>query len=134
MATNPKTLLGQKKPPLHLVPPSALIHMSAAMAHGADKYGPYNWRDPKTEIPASIYVAAAKRHIDSFWDGEWTVSDSPYRASHLGAAMAGLAVLLDAFEVGTVKDDRPPKGTSGASQEAWSLNGYLWLPPGYSID
>lgn len=100
------------------------------MAHGADKYGPFNWRDSDTEIPASIYVSAAKRHIDSFLDGEWTVPDSPYRASHLGAAMAGLGVLIDAFEVGTVVDDRPPPGTASPSQESWQASGTLWLPPG----
>jgi hypothetical protein len=126
MADNPKTLQGQKKPPLHLIPPSALIHMSAAMAHGADKYGPYNWRTEETEIPVSVYVAAAKRHIDDFWDGEFIVSDSTYGASHLGAAMAGLAVLVDAIEFGTVVDDRPRRGTTPELMEGWSRAGRLY--------
>lgn len=128
MSENPKTQAGSKKPPLHLIPPSSLIHMSAAMADGAAKYGPFNWREPTTEIPASIYVAAAMRHLNAFWDGEWEVPDSSHGASHLGAAQAGVAVLIDAFEVNTVLDDRPPSGTAGWAQESWKQTGRLWVP------
>lgn len=129
MSENPKTQAGSKKPPLHLIPPSSLIHMSAALADGAAKHGgPFNWREPTTEIPTSIYVAAAMRHLNAFWDGEWEVPDSSYGASHLGAVQAGVAVLIDAFEVNTVLDDRPPSGTAGWAQESWKQTGRLWVP------
>lgn len=128
MAENPKTRAGQKKPPLHLVPPTTTHYAAAPMADGADKYGPYNWRTPDTQIPVSIYVSAAKRHIDAFWDGGWFVRDSRYGANHIGAAIAGLSVLADAFEVGTVFDDRPAPGTSEDLQDYWQHNGTLWVP------
>ena len=65
---NPKTALGILKVPLHLVPPSAKHYLALAFKDGAAKYGPYNWRD-KT-VSSSVYVAAAGRHIDAWWDGE----------------------------------------------------------------
>jgi len=43
-STNPKDRIGIKKPPIHLVPPVAIIHEAMAFKDGADKYGPYNWR------------------------------------------------------------------------------------------
>ena len=50
---NPKSAFGVKKPPLHLIPPAALAHEAMAMADGAAKYGPYNWREnsPRPRLP-----------------------------------------------------------------------------------
>lgn len=102
---NPKSLQGAKKAPMQLVPAVATIYMAKAFADGARKYGPANWRE--TGVAASVYVAAAKRHIDLFYDGgEDVASDS--KVKHLAHAMACLGILLDAEACGKLIDDRPP--------------------------
>lgn len=103
---NPKTAVGSSKIPLHLVPPSAKHYLAEAMADGARKYGPYNWRD-KT-ISVSVYYDAVQRHWDAFWDGEDNAQDS--NVHHLAHAMACCALVLDALSVGKLNDDRPSKG------------------------
>ena len=112
---NPKTLVGALKLPLHLVPPSASHYLAMALADGAKKYGPYNWR----EIPVSVspYYGAMKRHMDAFWDGEDYAKDSGVH--HVAHAMACCAIILDAMSVGVLIDDRPPKGAAVELQEQW---------------
>lgn len=105
-STNPKDRIGITKPPLHLVPPVAIIHEAMAFKDGAEKYGPYNWRGES--VSASVYIAATLRHIFSWNDGEAISQDS--RVHHLGHARACLAILLDAESVGKLIDDRPPPG------------------------
>lgn len=103
---NPKTRFGVAKPSVTLIPGPALIHCALAFRDGATKYGPANWRvDPVT---ASTYTDAAFRHLLDYWDGEDRASDSG--VLHLAHAMACLAILIDAQEQGTLKDDRPTKG------------------------
>lgn len=109
---NPKTALGILKVPLHLVPPSAKHYLALAFKDGAAKYGPYNWRD-KT-VSSSVYVAAAARHIDAWWDGEELSADA--KVVHLAHAMACLAIILDAQTVGKLNDDRPTKGAASQLQ------------------
>jgi len=106
--TNPKDLLGVKKLDLTVLPDVAIAHASHAMMNGAQKYGPYNWREKK--VRADIYIAAARRHISQWFDGEECAEDSCVH--HLGHAMACLAILLDAQEYGCLIDNRPP----GSSQ------------------
>lgn len=106
---NPKDLIGVKKPRLDLVPAALDIHASMAMANGAEKYGPFNWREKP--VRASIYIAAARRHLAAWFDGEDTASDSGVH--HLGHAAACLAILLDAQATGNLVDDRPPHGAAG---------------------
>ena len=113
---NPKTVLGVTKTPLHLVPPSAKYHLAAAFADGASKYGPYNWRD-KT-VSASVYMAAAQRHIDDWWDGENVSRDAGVH--HLAHAMACMAIVLDAMSVGRLNDDRPTKGAASDLHEEYA--------------
>ncbi len=116
---NPKTRFGAAKVPLHLVPPSAKHYLAMAMADGARKYGPYNWRD-KT-ISVSVYKAAAERHMDAFWDGEDCAPDSGVH--HIAHAMACMALLLDAMTVGKLNDDRPTKGASPQLQQQYVAQG-----------
>jgi hypothetical protein len=115
---NPKTVLGISKVPLHLVPPSAVHYLATAFADGARKYGPYNWRD-KT-VSSSIYYAAAKRHMDAWWDGEEESSDA--NVHHLAHALACLAIILDAQSVGKINDDRPTAGASPRLQKEYTPN------------
>jgi len=103
---NPKTALGVSKVPMHLIPPIVEGHLAMAWKNGAAKYGPYNWRHEK--ISSSVYYAAAKRHMNAWWDGEELAADS--NVHHLGHAMACLGMILDGMSVNKLNDDRPPAG------------------------
>ena len=107
---NPKDLIGLKKPRLSLVPPAGLVYAALAMANGADKYGPYNWREKK--VQAMIYLEAAQRHILSYQDGEECAEDSG--VPHLGHAIACLLIVIDALETGNLVDNRPKPGPMAA--------------------
>ena len=106
--TNPKDLIGLAKPPLHLVPPAGLILTSLAMGDGAKKYGAFNWRD--NDVRATVYVAAALRHLMSWSDGEDLAVDS--NRHHLAHAAACLFIIMDAEATGNLVDDRPPPGAA----------------------
>jgi len=105
---NPKDLLGIKKVPLHLVPPASTIYQALAMWNGAEKYGPYNWREKK--VIASIYIDATMRHLAAWLDGEEYADDS--KLPHLAHALACIGIIVDAFETGNLIDDRPVKGSA----------------------
>lgn len=108
--TNPKDLIGMKKPRLSLVPPAGFVYAALAMANGADKYGPYNWREKKVQL--MIYLEAAQRHILSYQDGEECAKDSG--VPHLGHALACLLIIIDALETGNLIDNRPKSGPMAA--------------------
>lgn len=105
---NPKTAVGATKIPLHLVPPSAKHVLAEAMADGAKKYGPFNWRTKR--VSTTTYVAASMRHIEAYLDGEDVAPDS--LVHHVGHAMACMAILYDAMTIGMLNDDRPTKGAA----------------------
>lgn len=100
---NPKDLFGNKKVSITKLPLVAVLHGAHAMMNGADKYGPYNWRDKA--VIASIYVDAAMRHLMSWFEREQVAEDSGVH--HLGHALACCAILLDAEATGNLIDDRP---------------------------
>ena len=104
--TNPKTAFGAQKVDLSLIPPAASYHQARALENGRDKYGPYNWR--YNDVSVMTYVAAMKRHLDAFVDGEDYSPDA--LVHHMGHIMASAAIVVDAFEGGQLVDDRPPKG------------------------
>ncbi|MGC1276552.1 MAG: dATP/dGTP diphosphohydrolase domain-containing protein [Planctomycetaceae bacterium] len=107
---NPKDRIGQFKPPLHLVPPAAEVLEAVVMGLGARKYGPFNWRT--ADVRATVYVAAAKRHLAQWLDGQ---DDDPESGvSHLAHARACLGILLDASATGHLIDDRPEPGAASA--------------------
>lgn len=106
---NPKDRVGVRKPPLHLIPPAAEVLESVVMALGAKKYGgAFNWRT--TNVNASVYVAAARRHLLQWFDGQ--DDDAESGVSHLAHARACLGILLDALATGHLVDDRPSPGVS----------------------
>jgi hypothetical protein len=115
-STNPKDRIGMHKPPLHLIPPSFLVHVAMALKNGAQKYGPYNWRDEK--VSACIYLSAAGRHLAEWLDGQENASDSSVH--HLAHAAACMAILLDAQAVGQLVDDRPKPGVAAALIEQFT--------------
>lgn len=113
---NPKSVHGVQKTPLHLIPPPAMIAEAEVFKLGARKYGAYNWRiDP---VSASVYQAAAMRHLLAWWEGQDIDAESGQ--SHLAHARACLGILLDAGHHGTLRDDRPlvPAHKPDADQSA----------------
>jgi hypothetical protein len=101
---NPKSLQGAKKYSLRYLPLPANIAVNRAFEDGATKYGPANWREKG--VAASVYIDAALRHINQWYDGHQDdASDSGI--PNLGHAMACLAIILDAQHCGTLTDDRP---------------------------
>ncbi|MFY7953998.1 MAG: dATP/dGTP diphosphohydrolase domain-containing protein [Armatimonadaceae bacterium] len=107
--SNPKTRFGMAKPPLSLIPATALVHMAEGFRDGAAKYGPANWR--KDPVSTSTYLNAAYRHIAAWQDGE--ECDPVSGVHHLGHAADCLAILMDAQACGTLLDDRPPAAPTG---------------------
>ncbi|MFN3582795.1 dATP/dGTP diphosphohydrolase domain-containing protein [Phenylobacterium sp.] len=107
--TNPKTRYGMAKPPIGLVPGTALVQIAESFRLGAQKYGPANWRvDP---VSSSTYVNAAMRHLLQWVDGEDTDPESG--VSHLAHVAACVCILMDAQTCSTLHDDRPPKAPTG---------------------
>ena len=117
-STNPKDRIGIHKPPIHLIPASALIHESMAFLDGAIKYGPYNWRGEA--VSASIYIGACMRHLLAWQDREELSRDA--RRHHLGHARACLGILLDAQSLGQLVDDRPKEGKAAHLIEEFTGN------------
>lgn len=103
-ASNPKDIIGSGKLPLELVPDTLVAHASLAFLEGALKYGRFNWRI--AGVRASIYRAAAQRHLAKWWNGEW--ADAKTGVPHLASAIACLGIILDALEADKLTDDRPP--------------------------
>ena len=116
LGTNPKDLLGVKKAPINLVPASSIIYQALAMGNGAKKYGPYNWRENK--VIASIYVAAAMRHLMAWHDSREELAEDS-GVPHLGHALSCLGILVDAYETGNLKDDRPTVGATSELLAKW---------------
>lgn len=104
--TNPKDGIGANKLPLHLWPSTATAMGCVGLANGALKYGRSNFRC--IGIRASIYVDAAKRHIDAWFEGEECDPDDG--VPHMAAALACLAIIVDAQAAGKMNDDRAVAG------------------------
>ena len=100
---NPKTQHGEAKPSMSLCPPVAMQAMARVMRNGADKYGPWNWRDQP--ISMSVYLDAIGRHWSAMCAGEDLDPDSGL--SHLAHIMAGCGIIMDAVDQGCMTDDRP---------------------------
>lgn len=103
--SNPKDALSTGRVPLNLWPPVASAHGAMAMAVGARKYGAWNWRE--IGVRASVYIAAALRHLTLYAEGE-DIDESGCR--HLAHVLANIAILLDAEAAGKLTDDRNGKG------------------------
>jgi hypothetical protein len=114
--TNPKDLVGVKKPQLDLVPTSLDLYAALAFEDGARKYGPFNWREKS--VRARIYAGAARRHIGAWLDREEVADDSGI--PHLAHAAASLAILIDALENGNLIDDRPAPGPAASIIKKWT--------------
>jgi hypothetical protein len=102
--SNPKDAAATNRLDLSLFPATARAYGALAMVEGDQKYGGYNYR--AAGVNASIYYAAAGRHLDKWYNGE---NDDPITGvPHLANAIACIAVLIDGIEMGNWTDDRPP--------------------------
>lgn len=119
--TNPKDAIGSVKLPLHLWPAEATALGCLGMLEGRCKYGRNNYIAGEGVI-ASIYVDAAKRHLDAWFSGEEFNPDLVFTAdgepvvglSHLGNALACIAIIVKAQAHGKLIDDRDFSGEPGA--------------------
>lgn len=112
--SNPKDVIGSRKIDLGLVPDTAVLCMATALTEGALKYGRFNWRI--AGVRASIYHAAAKRHMAKYWNGQ--DQEPATTVHHLDSAMTCLAIMRDAMLYGKLTDDRPPCPNENAMAEA----------------
>ncbi len=136
---NPKKAFGDAKVPLHLVPPAAMIAIAKALAEGAEKYDPWNWR--VDDVETMTYIGAVFRHLAAYVEGEEIDPDSPTGKTHLDGAIGSLAILIDAESVGSLIDNRPERKSCGTlvalKQGArkpeplpdWAVGRHPWPPP-----
>jgi hypothetical protein len=99
---NPKDGISATKLPLHLWPETASVLGSLALMEGMLKYGRLNWRG--TEVRASVYVGALKRHLNEWMEG--CDADAMSGLHPLAHALACLAIIVDAQAAGKLIDDR----------------------------
>lgn len=107
-STNPKDILGLQKPPLRLLPAAGSLYTAMVMGLGAQKYGPYNWREHPVRL--TVYLEAAQRHLLAVQDGQDTDMESGMpHAAHVAACMF---IVLDALATGNLIDDRNEPGAA----------------------
>lgn len=107
---NPKDRQGIKKVPLRLTSSVARIYWAMVMAHGADKYGEFNWRNK--DVKFSIYCEAIDRHNISMAAGEDIDPESGL--PHAAHIIACASIILDADACGCLIDDRFEKDHAAA--------------------
>src|SRR5690348_5765902 len=111
---NPKDRLGVKKPPLSLVPMSALIYEAMAFAEGAAPYGEFNWRNK--DVRRRVYLEAVLRHTWAALAGEDFDPDTFKRTGrkipHEAKIRACCGIIIDAREIGNLIDDRFEKDSA----------------------
>jgi hypothetical protein len=103
-ADNPKDAIGDTKLPLHFVSPLVKAYIAISHFLGNVKYGAWNYRAGGAR--ASIYYAAANRHLDAWWEGQ--EDDATDGTPHLANALACINILIEAKHSARLVDDRPP--------------------------
>lgn len=89
------------KPPLSMIPRTALEQEALVFAFGKDKYGKGNYQKG---MDWSRLIDSSLRHIYAFASGE--TYDIESSMNHLAHARSNLAMLLHLMELKTGKDDR----------------------------
>lgn len=102
--SNPKQAFGDKKLPRFLVPDVLGSYAAVAFYEGAIKYGQYNWRAAGVRV--STYISAIERHLSKYKNGEW--ADEATGVPHLASVLACVGIILDAYHLDKLTDDRPP--------------------------
>lgn len=91
----------QGKPPIGLIPASALLEEAAVMGYGEKKYGRDNWRKGLQWTRAAD---AALRHILAWQEGQ--DFDPETGLHHLAHARANMAFLIEFMVTHPELDDR----------------------------
>ena len=102
--SNPKDAAAVSRLPVHMVPDTLVIFAAMAFAEGDSKYIAYNFRI--AGVKAMVYVAALRRHLMRYVNGEW--ADKKTGVPHLASVAACTSILIDGHVVGNIVDDRPP--------------------------
>lgn len=89
------------KPPIGLIPYSALIEEAHVLAFGVDKYGTHNWRKG---MQWQRLIDAALRHVHAFNNGEDL--DPETGLHHLAHARCCLGFLIEYTTTCPGLDDR----------------------------
>lgn len=95
------------KPKISLIPYIALEEAAKAFGYGETKYGKYNF---KKGMYYSKLVDSALRHILKFKEGE-DFDEESKTVTHIGHAIANLAMLLDVYKRKPELDDRYKSST-----------------------
>ena len=111
-ASNPKDAVGSDKIPFHLWPETATVYGALGLLDGMLKYGRANWRE--VGVRASIYYDALRRHLNKWFEGEYTDPDSGL--PHFCHMLACIAILIDADAAGKLIDDRQYHANDGYLQ------------------
>jgi hypothetical protein len=112
------------KPPISLIPRSAILATARVMASGAKKYGRQNWRS-NGGLDWSRVIDAAMRHMLAFADGEdYDNGEGGSGELHLANAICCLAFLIEYHEKGLGTDDR----FRPAEQEPASTEPFMFEP------
>lgn len=96
------------KPPVGLVPSSAMLEEAMVMGYGEKKYGRDNWRGGMAWMRL---IDASLRHILAFKEGE--DFDPETKLHHLAHARCCLAFLIEYYTTHPELDDRP-RGEHGS--------------------
>tara|TARA_B110000977_G_scaffold116708_1_gene150760 strand:+ start:188 stop:514 length:327 start_codon:yes stop_codon:yes gene_type:complete len=80
------------KPPLHLIPPEALLKIANVFSFGAEKYGENNWRDDGDSTSWTRTYASIQRHLNAWAMGQ--DYDSESGQEHLAHATTQLIILM----------------------------------------
>lgn len=102
--SNPKDAAASGRLPMHMVPDTLGIYAAMAFAEGDSKYIAYNFRIAGVRV--SVYVAALRRHLMKYYNGEW--ADQKTKVPHLASVAACTSILIDGHVTGIIVDDRPP--------------------------
>jgi hypothetical protein len=76
-----------------LIPATALKGLAMVLTHGANKYGPYNW---KLVTPVERYYDALLRHLEAVREGQWIDEDSGL--PHMDHVMCNAVFLKELWE------------------------------------
>lgn len=92
------------KTPFALLPVEALDDIAKVFGHGAEKYGPYNWRKDLHETSFSRTYSSIQRHLNAFWQREDNDPESGF--PHLAHAASQIMILMIQTKFGRNMDDR----------------------------
>lgn len=91
------------KPPVHLIPPEALLEIAKILAFGAEKYGENNWRKDIDNTSYSRTYASIQRHLLAWFAGQDLDPESG--ESHISHAATQILILIMQIKYGIEETD-----------------------------